>query len=257
MSLRNARPGEEQELLKLLDSEPLLNSFMIAGLRGGLGNDLEVWVKDGVGILMRRGANWYCDPGPDGRAFPFEAAAAIMDRFPPGSVRGLRGRPESVSPLQSRLTRHRGRLYQQCFCVMDTLPAPTTCPVTARAARPEDLEAIVALNPDDEGSGQRREAVARLLPYTWVMEDGGRIVAVAEITAQTDKAAMIGAFFTAPTERRRGYARGLMHGLTTFLLSQGLTPCAYFHKSESRGLTLGVGFREIAAWHFLRFDPAQ
>jgi GNAT superfamily N-acetyltransferase len=256
MTLRRAEPGEEAALLAFASREPYFNLFLISNLSEGLNAYQEAWVQEGVGILMRRHGSWVIDAGPRPEQFDFTAAARLIDAFPPSLVRVLSGRPEGVAPLCARLRQHRPSINHDLFAVLSEPPPPVPHVGAPRPARPEDFEALAALYADAGDMSRSREAVAAVLPRTWVVEDAGQITAAAIITAQSERAAMIGAVFTPPPFRRRGYATTLIHALGSAILASGRHACLFYHNPAARRVYLRLGFREIGPWLLARFPAA-
>lgn len=257
MPLRKAQPGEETRLETVVSREPFFNLFLISNLREGLSADVVVWVQDGVGVLMRRHGYWSVDPGPDPAAFDFAEAAAVMDVHPSELVRGMTGRPEAVEPLVARLRNHRGQVYRQTFAVLRRRPAPVSCPGTPRPARPEDVETLAAIYADAGELSRPRHAVERMLPSAWVWEVDGQIVSAAGVAARTPQAAMIGAVYTPPAYRRKGYATALVRALSVRLLDEGVTPCLFYHNPEAGRIYRRLGYEEHGPWMMVKFGPSE
>jgi uncharacterized protein len=249
-----ARPGQEPALQELLQREPFYNLFLISNLAEGLSDRLEVWTDEAGGVLMRRAANWVLDTGPEPGRFDFAGAAGIMDGYPAGQAAGLVGRPESVDPLFRLLRRHTGRLYQQMFAGLKQEPAPMAYSGSPRPATPADLDTLAALYGNADEMRRDREAVVRMLPGAWVVEDGGAVVSAACISARTDQAAMIGAVFTPPENRGKGYASSLVHAMCAALLAGRRRPCLFYHNPDAGRIYLRLGFRELGPWRMVRFD---
>lgn len=255
MSLVKAQPGQEPEIIQFLAREPLFNMFQLANLPDGLGPDLEVWLHPGRGLLMRRRGNWLLDAGPDPLAFDNEAAAATMDEYPPDRVTGLVGVPEAVEPLFAALRRHHGKLYSQRFATMENDPAPMRYTGSPRSAGTADLGALAELYANPGDMSRSLETIERALHSYWVLEDGGRIVCAAYVSARTNLAAMIGGVFTPERDRGRGYASSLVHAMSTALRAQGLQPCLFYHNPDAGRIYLRLGYREIGGWRMVRFHP--
>lgn len=253
MPLVKARPGQEAELQRRLRREPYYNLFLISNLNEGLSDNLEVWLdKAAGGVLMRRHANWTLDAGPTPGAFDFAAAAAIMASFPAERVAGIVGQPEAVDPLHAAL-QTRGTVYEQRFAVMTAPPAPIAYSGTPRLATPADLDALTEFYANAESLSRNRQGVERNLGGTWLVEQDGRIVTAAAVTGQTDQAAMIGAVFTPPVHRRKGYASAVVHAMSAAMHRENLRPCLFYHNPEAGRIYLKLGFRELGGWRMVRF----
>lgn len=255
MPLRRALPGEEQALLDLVSREPYYNLFLISNLKVGLSDIVETWVQDGAGLLARRQYYWTVDPGPDPAAFDYGAAAAIIDGFGPDMVKGLSGRPEAVDPLYERI-RHRGRVYAEQFAICEDVLPLTGCAGTPRPARPEDLDALAAIYADADDMSRSRAGVEQMLSTAWVVEDGGHIICAGNLAARTDQAGMIGAVFTPPPYRRKGYASTLVHAMASALRAEGRTPCLFYVNPDAGRIYRNLGFREIGPWRLIKFGLA-
>jgi hypothetical protein len=253
MQLRKALPGEEPALLEIAAQEPLFNLFLTTNLRTGIGDMIEAWVQDGVGVLLRRAANWILYPGPAPEQFDFDGAAAIMDAYPAELVSGMTGHPSSVDPLLACLKVHVPLVHAEHFAALDGEPRAITYSGTPRPARPEDLDQAVAIYADAEDMSRPAAAVERMLPTLWVVEDGGRITSVGNIHAETEYAAIIGAVYTPVPFRGKGYASTLVHGMSSRIVSDGKTACLFFHNPVAGRIYLGLGYKELGPWRLARF----
>lgn len=257
MPLRKAFPGEEQRLLDFVGRDPYFNLFLISNLKIGLGDLIEAWVQEETGgLLVRRSYYWTVDPGPDPASFDYDAAAAIVNGFGPQMVMGMSGRPEAVDPLYERI-QYRGRVYAERFAICEGALNPAAHAAgSPRPANPGDLEALVAIYADAGDMSRSRAGVEQMLPTAWVVEEEGAITCAGNMAARTEQAGMIGAVFTPPPYRRKGYASALVHAMAAALVAEGRTPCLFYVNPDAGRIYRSLGFREIGSWRLIKFGLA-
>ncbi|HLN62352.1 MAG TPA: GNAT family N-acetyltransferase [Symbiobacteriaceae bacterium] len=253
MPLVQAKPGQESQLAGLLAREPLYNLFPLANLASGIGPDLEVWVGETGGLLMRRRSRWMVDAGPEPTRFDFAGAAAVIDAFSHDLVQNMTGRPAGVDPLYAALRRHQGVVYEQYFAALAEPPAPMPYPATIRPASAADLDQLTALYATAGDLSRPRSAVEAMLPTCWVAEKQGEIVSSAYVIAQTEQAAMVGGVYTPPFHRQSGYASALVHAISVWLLAQGRKPCLFYHNPNAGRIYLRLGYRPLGDWRMVKF----
>ncbi|HWI64585.1 MAG TPA: GNAT family N-acetyltransferase, partial [Symbiobacteriaceae bacterium] len=241
MPLVQAHPGQEPEILAQLTAEPFFNLFLIANLAEGLSPDLEVWTDGHGSVLMRRRVNWVIAAGP---AFDPAATAAIIDGYSPEMARGMVGRPEAVDPVYAALHNHKGTLFQQLFAALKSVPEPTPYVGLPRPARPEDLDALTAIYADAGTMSRSRGMLEQSLPTFWVVEDQGRVVCAGSVLSRSSQAGMVGAIFTPPELRGKGYASTIVHAVSTALLQEGRTPCLFYHNPDAGRIYRRLGYTE-------------
>lgn len=253
MTLRNAQAGEESILLNLAGRDPLFNLFLLSNLTRGLSTQVEAWVQDGIGVLMRRGGNWMVDPGPDPARFDFESAAEIVDSVPAELRQGMTGRPNSVDPLIARLKHRPVKVHEEFFAALHVDPSPAVYAGAPRPARAADLDALVDIYANADDMSRSPQAVEQMLPTLWVVEDDHAIRTAGNFHAETAQAGMIGAVFTPHRHRRKGYATTLVHGMSQALVHRGKTACLFYHNPVAGKIYLGLGYQPISAWRMIRF----
>lgn len=251
MPLHKAQPGDEPALLARADADPYFNMLLISNLKDGLGPDTEVW-SDAAGMLMRRLSNWIVFASPD---FDYDAAAAIVDSVPLEMLRGMTGRPEAVDPVAGRLRNHYVRMVAEHLAALDGPPATVPYAGKPRRARPADLDAAAACYADAGDMSRPRESVQRMLPTMFVLEDGGEVVCVANVTGETDRAAMVGSVFTPVQHRRKGYAATLVHAMCVDIQNRGKRPCLFFTNPDAGRIYHRLGFRDLGPFRMVRFRP--
>ncbi|HEY3365369.1 MAG TPA: GNAT family N-acetyltransferase [Symbiobacteriaceae bacterium] len=250
MPLTKAQKGDEPQLLAHVTGEPFFNLFMISNLLQGLDENVEAWSDTAGGVLMRRNANWLVSPTP---GFDFDEAARIVDGYPKEQVQGLSGRPDAVSPLAGRLRNHAGKLYQEQFAALDTPPAPVPHAGPPRPARPDDLPALTALYADAGDMSRTAEGVRQMLLTLWVVEADGVVVTAGNMSGETEQAGMIGAVFTPPVHRRKGYATTLVHAMSAALLERGKRPCLFYWNPDAGRIYLRLGYRPLGPWWVFKY----
>lgn len=85
----------------------------------------------------------------------------------------------------------------------------------------------------------------------WVIEERGRVVAVAQTAAESRGLAMIVGVATHQEWRRRGYATACMAALCRELVAEGKTLCLFYDNLEAGRIYKRLGFEDIGQWTML------
>lgn len=123
--------------------------------------------------------------------------------------------------------------------------------VSFRASYAEQSELVKFYNSNDMLYGAKRR-LPEILNWgrAHYVRHNGEIVSCALTTTETQDAAMIGAVFTKPSHRKRGYASSCIVGLCQGLVIENKTPYL-FYKTEDlilKGLYETLGFSKIGDW---------
>lgn len=139
-------------------------------------------------------------------------------------------------------------------------PLPPEALAAAARTRPAtlaDVEAIVALRrevPEFEVVPDH-EMLTHILTHhegrAFVIEEAGRLVSVAQSSAESARLAMIVGVCTAPGLRQRGLATACTARLCQALLAEGKTPCLFYDNPAAGRIYKRLGFEDIARWSML------
>ncbi|MBN1517864.1 GNAT family N-acetyltransferase [Candidatus Sumerlaeota bacterium] len=89
------------------------------------------------------------------------------------------------------------------------------------------------------------------------IEENGRIVSVAQSTAECAYGAMIVGVATLPEWRKRGYATACMAALCRALHDEGKRACLFYDNPSAGRIYHGLGFREFGRWLLLSRTESQ
>jgi predicted GNAT family acetyltransferase len=158
----------------------------------------------------------------------------------------------------------RNRVYR-----LDRLEARPEAPGAPRRATADDLALLSAWlgafqaealpeEPSDAEAAAHRwlEAPGR---EVWLWEDGGAPVCMVGAGSPTREGARIGAVYTPPERRGRGYASALVAHVSAALLAAGRRFCTLYTDLDnptSNRLYRRIGYRPVVDVRHLRFEPA-
>lgn len=182
-------------------------------------------------------------------AYNIELVAA---QIPPINSIHVVGRNDYVEKLLHLNKGPRRQKHDYTLCEM--LPGISDhrrLPVATRASH-EDLEELVWFYNHNDMLYDAQKRLPGILNWgkIYYVRGNGEIISCALTTTETEDAAMIGAVFTCPEFRNRGYARACLVELGRELLLQNKTPYL-FYKSDNVMLAKfygALGFRKIGDW---------
>ncbi|WP_084959038.1 GNAT family N-acetyltransferase [Thermoactinospora rubra] len=260
--------GDRDEVIALLDTDPIANVFVASRVRtvglnpARLGG--QMWGYGPRGSLVSlcyAGANMVpVNAGP-------EAVHAFADRARRQGRRcsSIVGPVEAVSQLWERLEPHWGRArairWRQPVMATSRRP-PIPADPLVRRVRPEEFDILlpacvamfteeVGISPNiGDGGALYRNRVAELIRIgrSYARIDDGRVVFKAEIGAVTPHACQIQGVWVAPELRGRGYAAAGMAAVVEAAL-ECFAPIVTLYVNDynhaARAVYRKVGFQEV------------
>jgi predicted GNAT family acetyltransferase len=159
---------------------------------------------------------------------------------------------------------------RQLSYVLETVIPPHGVPGALRFARSTDREQMtawmLAFEKESMGSEAGRQDMRALVddmlasrtrtPYIWEVD--GKPVSMCQATGRTPHGVRIGAVYTPPESRRRGYASALTAAASQDQLDRGLRWCFLFTNAEfptSNRIYQAIGYRPIREVALVHFDP--
>jgi ribosomal protein S18 acetylase RimI-like enzyme len=215
----------------------------------------------GAALVIRDGVAWACWREDDGRA-------ALAARLATLGVQLLSGPADMVAPLLADLGVARHGPPDRC--PYEILTPATFQPATgpdgslARRAGFDDMEALIdfyrpgfySLAYLPTRAAWRDRLTEQLTHRTiFVIEQGGRILAAAQSSAQTPDLAMIGGVATLPDYRNRGLSRACTGALCTHLFAAGCGAIGLFYMRDNwpaAHVYAHLGFRPAGEWWLTR-----
>lgn len=178
------------------------------------------------------------------------------------------GRPDLVDTLLSLYDAQaieRRDDHYLALCANPVAPIVLRDAATIRRATICDLDALVDLYRGTDGFEQtsddllRRTLTMRTTELrTYIVEHDGRVVAGASTSAETPTAAMIGAVWTAPGARNRGFATAVVGALVRELAAEGMRSYLFYLRDNAAAARVYVkdGFSVVGEWSvaYLTFD---
>lgn len=264
-------PRDLGTALEFLERDPLGNVYFISRLHdegtGPKGQTLLI-ACDGVPVAMASLSTNVILAGSEHASAPLrdEAMARlgerILARMTP--VRAIISDARLVDPLWKRIEAHISpptviRLNQPVYAIA---AGPTDLPDlgTARYSSERDLAALVpacaamhleevGINPLERDAVGYRQRVRELIDRrrSFVITEQGRILFKCELSAVTERAVQVMGVWTAPPERRRGFARRGMAEVCGHILRQGRAVTLFVNDFNAPAIRLyeSLGFRKI------------
>jgi predicted GNAT family acetyltransferase len=160
---------------------------------------------------------------------------------------------------------------QQRAYAVESVTAPEGVPGSLRHARPADRDQMVdwmlafeaeAMGPE-AGSRDMRALVNDMFSKSnrtgYIWEVDGKPVSMCQATGPTPNGIRIGAVYTPPDERRRGYASAITAAVSREHLDHGRRWCFLFTdlaNPTSNRIYQAIGYRPIRDIRLINFEPA-
>lgn len=143
--------------------------------------------------------------------------------------------------------------------------------VTCRRSQPADLELLAAWRvayaqealgePDHPGQLDTARAAieqAHREDRSWVLDEGGQIVAYSAFNAQLPDTVQIGGVYTPPALRNRGYARAVVAGSLIVARGAGTGRAVLFAEAPAaKAAYVALGFRVVGEYGLILFPSPQ
>ncbi|HVE87216.1 MAG TPA: GNAT family N-acetyltransferase [Myxococcales bacterium] len=281
-SIRVLRPGDEAALeaflLPLTDSSMFLRAnHRIGGLedRGEFGQGTYVAAFEGEAIAGVIASFWQ---GNLSLQAPRHLAELLRElpRLCPRPIAGLVGPWEQVEQARALLGMEQAPAKMESREALFTLElqqlrvpeALAGGDVRCRLAGSGDLPALAQLRydflvesigdaPGPETMKYACEAVAKNAEHDvlFLLERGGEIVATSNFNARLPDTVQIGAVFTPPALRGRGYARAVVAGSLLHARAQGASRSVLFTEEEgpARRAYEAIGYRKVGQFGLVLF----
>lgn len=244
--------GHRDALLRLLESQPLQNTFLLADIEGyGFEVDFQkVWMetdaeKPAVYLLFYDNLSVFAPAAENLNAAWVARLMAEHD------VSCLMGRLELVAPLAEA---GGVPLNSKVLCGRRT-PVPGPDDDSIKVAGPEDVDEIHAfLNtiPEFASMYASRDMIAGRIAtgggVHLIIREEGRIIAHGNTAAASRHAVMMGGIATAQPYRHRGYAGRIVAQLCRIIARQGKTPCTLSTKGFYDDYYQPEGFDFLCDW---------
>ena len=239
-----------------------LTGNLVAGRSYGPHNYFGV-VRDGdlvVGVALRAGLYLIVTPGTTDDALRLlidDAVTASPDA--PGIVGPAPLAAEAVAIWTARTGQRAVIQTNERIYRLSRVIPPRPTPGRMRTARPTDLDRMaawfVAFTREAQPYYDDSEEVARANAERWighggmrVWEDGGEAVAMAGASGPTPNGIRIGAVYTPPARRKRGYASALVAALSQQQLDAGKKFCFLFTdlaNPTSNKIYMDIGYEPV------------
>lgn len=176
----------------------------------------------------------------------------ISNQLPPVTSVHVLGRSDFVEKLMQVTTGPVRDIHPYSFSKLTSTRLSLEQTTISNKAFKNDLSDLIDFY---NNNGMLIDSDTRLSPIlTWgkayFIRKNNKIVSCALTTTETNDAAMIGAVFTEPEHRNKGYARDCVLSLCKELISHNKTPYL-FYESDSLLLSrmyTSMGFSKINSW---------
>jgi predicted GNAT family acetyltransferase len=203
------------------------------------------------------------------------AIGAIADVLSRQDVGGVHAPVEHAETFARAWTARTGRTYRpamrQRSYSLDTVTPPRGVPGSLRRARTSDRDRIVAwmlaFDAEAMDSEAGRQDIAALVDamltssnrtaYIW--EVNGEPVSMCQATGPTPHGIRIGAVYTPPELRRRGFASAITAAASQVQLDDGRRWCFLFTdlaNPTSNRIYQAIGYRPVRDFQLLTFEPS-
>jgi predicted GNAT family acetyltransferase len=201
------------------------------------------------------------------------AIDALADAFAGDGLGGVHAPEEHAEAFARAWTARAGGTYRsstsQRSYALDAVTPPADVPGSIRRARVEDRDLLVGwmIGFDEEamGSESGRQYMVELVDamltsptrtgYLWEVE--GTPVSMCQAVGATPHGIRIGAVYTPPEHRRRGYASAIAAAVSQEHLDRGRRWCFLFTdraNPTSNRIYQAIGYRPIRDVQLIRFD---
>jgi len=282
-ALRLERPGDPTQFEKIagafLSAREAENNLVLgltAGLKAGRswGPTYFGLVRDGehvVGVALRAGLYLIITAGTSDDALRILIDDAVVATADAPGIIGPKDLARRAVQQWTARTRQSARvtMNERIYALSRVIP-PRPAPGHMRVARPTDLDVVAewfhAFGVEAQPHLASSAVDARANAEGWiargglrVWEDGGTAVSMAGASGPTPKGIRVGAVYTPPAMRRRGYASALVAALSQEHLDAGKTFCFLYTdlaNSTSNKIYQAIGYDPVCDVDEYRFDPA-
>lgn len=203
------------------------------------------------------------------------AVDALAAALAPDALGGVHAPAEHAESFARAWTSRTGRTdrssSRQRSYVLETVRTPRDVPGSLRRAQTEDrdrmVDWMVAFDDEVMGSESGRQAVIALVDgmltsparagYVWEVD--GTPVSMCQAVGPTPHGIRVGAVYTPPEHRRRGYASAITAAVSREQLEHGRRWCFLFTDLDnptSNHIYQVIGYRPIRDFELIRFEPA-
>ncbi|EUJ25393.1 GNAT family acetyltransferase [Listeria floridensis FSL S10-1187] len=260
--IKKLTASNETELDELLKKEALLNLFILGDIENfGYDNEIiDIWGDyDADGrlraCLLRFERNFL----PYSLTDEFDAAgfAEIIQTHENYAISGI---PRATVPLEAYIPSLSEKCHKSYFIKCENASMiNANREVIIRSAKQEDVAEIVELRQHIKEFGNRienEELITTQLDQgskrIYYIEQDGKIVSVAESTAENSFSAMIVGVATLEEYRGRGFASTIMKRLCCDLLAEGKTPCLFYDNPIAGKIYHKIGFTDVGDYMLYR-----
>ena len=250
---------DRQDVLDLVSPEKEVNLFIIGDLEnfGFDAPEVKFWGQaddngrlTAVLMLFYNSLIFYSLGAIDRDAF----ARIIQSQ----KARYLSGEKSILVPLEPAFVHSKRKDTVLCRLEKQVVAPDPDLDQRIRLATVEDLPAILDMLEKIEGFGDieydtdmLRDKIAKGDGRVYLLEEDGRLVSLAQTTAENSQSAMVVGVATRQGFRQRGYATACMSRLCGDLQAEGKSLCLFYDNPEAGRIYARFGFRKIGEWIML------
>ncbi len=112
----------------------------------------------------------------------------------------------------------------------------------------EEFRSSLAHQTKEERIKNMRERIASHKIHGFIIKEDNKVVAHASTSVETSSGAMVGAVFTLPDYRQKGYGRAVVIAITKYVLLKGQTPCLFYDNPKAGKIYLDCGYKTFDYW---------
>jgi predicted GNAT family acetyltransferase len=264
MMIRKLTEADRMMTMNFLSEEPSMNLFIIGDIEAfGFEADFqEVWGQFDdqhqlEGVLLRYRESFI--PYFKKENFNADGFKEIVAQYPEPKV--ISGEKRRVAPFDGLLPNHLTKETYFCeIAAIEKLNDACEVTETIRVATPADAPRVVALiDQIDEFTGTTTtvEATAHKIETKtgriyYIEDEDGKMVAVAQTSAENSKSAMIVGVASLPAYRSRGYVSACMSALCRAVMMEGKTLCLFYDNPKAGKIYHRLGFETIGNWTMIK-----
>ncbi|MEQ8175533.1 MAG: GNAT family N-acetyltransferase [Syntrophomonadaceae bacterium] len=174
------------------------------------------------------------------------------DQMPPLSSLHLVGRSDYIQKLMSIGEGPERDPHEYTLCQLRAERAGYNPGETSQRASHAQLRELVDFYGNNDMLYDAKSRLPGILNWGRVhyVRHNDKIVSCALTTTETEDAAMIGAVYTEPEQRKQGYASSCLMGLCQGLIKEGKTPYLFYRTEDLalKGLYEALGFEKLGEW---------
>lgn len=261
--IRRLTAQDHEAVMALVQPKAAENVFLIGDIEAyGYDDAIQtIWGEfEGealIAVLLRYDSNYI--PYATGTFNVDAFGQIIMQHEGPFEVSGLAHLVKPIiAQIDCAIIQQKDTYYAACYALAyepndSNLQAVERLTAADYAEEVEMLLSIPEFKHAQISVAARQRAAQYKTGRTYIMRQGGQIVASASTTAENSQSAMIVGVGTKPGYTRQGYATYCMEKLCGELLAEGKSLCLFYDNPVAGKIYKRLGFEDIGMWTMVRY----